>query len=289
LALSVSLKLFSLFLIPYILWRGYRRAFIWSLGFLTLFWLVLPTLFFGGQGAMDVYGSWLDQLHYVSGRPLDVEHPIVVSLHTCAQWFANHYGARFNWIEIAFRVAWIGLAVAGAALSWRRTDARSPFGVMADASLLILAPIALSPYLEPYHPVAIAIPAMLLIDAASDRRQPANIRRLALGCFLVVGLLTAVPTPWAIQGLIINLRLLAATGAVIVIAHLRRQHGKESHHAQETAQGQLRPVLISGRFEIQPPAARSFPVRRRHGRKRKTQNKSGPGGDFGRPLRPRRR
>ena len=81
LALSFSLKLFSILLIPYLLWRGWWRSFLWTLAFLGLFWGVLPALVFGVDGMQVLYADWLGQMAHVSKDGADWNHPILISLN----------------------------------------------------------------------------------------------------------------------------------------------------------------------------------------------------------------
>lgn len=222
LALSVSLKLFSGLLIPYVLWTGQRRAFAWALAFLGLFWVVLPVLVFGYPGAVEVYGSWLEQMRTVAADRADWSHPILISLHNSAAWLAAHRGPAAAFTLNAVRAAWLGLALAALAASWRRASAPGDaFGLLADVGLLTLAPIALSPYLEPYHPVPIAIPAALLA-AAADRRQHPRLRLVAVSFLAATCAVGWCPKPWQLRGLVVNACLLLAIAGAVAVAWLRR-------------------------------------------------------------------
>jgi Glycosyltransferase family 87 len=223
LAFSFSLKLFSLFLIPYLLWKGHYRAFCWTVVFIVVFWVLLPFLVFGGTGIIEVYQNWLLQMKLVSTNQVDLNHPILISLHNSAYWLSEHNGPGMGFTINAFRVVWLGLVLAGLAASRFRADMPGDsYGMLADISLLILAPIAVSPYLEPYHGVPAAIPAILLLAAATDIRQRPRIRLVAGLFFLAALALAMIPNAWEIRGLIVNLRLLTATSGAVAVAWLRQ-------------------------------------------------------------------
>jgi hypothetical protein len=235
LALSVSLKLFSVFLIPYLLWRGERRAFAWALVFAAFFWALLPLLVFGPSGTIEVYGNWLEQLKTVSTNQAETSHPILISLYNSAAWLSDRGWPGSGLLVNSFRVLWLSLGLAAMAAS--RTRAKPPgdaFGILTDIGILLLAPIAVSPYLEPYHAVPFAIPSILLLDAASDSHQTTRLRWLALSLFAATLLLAAIPTPWGIRGVMVNFRLFAATAGAIAVAWIRLPES-EGRRAMSTA------------------------------------------------------
>jgi hypothetical protein len=223
LAFSFSLKLFSVLIIPYLLWRGQRRAFLWTLAFVAVFWIVLPVFVFGGAGTIEVYQNWLERLAQVSADRVDLDHSILISLHNSAYWLSDGIEPVNSLIINAIRAAWLVLMLIGLARTRCREESpRDAFGLLADVSLLLLAPIAISPYLEPYHPVAVAIPALLLLQTISDGRQRVSLRWLALALFLAALASSKVPCDWGVRGLMVNLHLLLATGGAAAIAWRRQ-------------------------------------------------------------------
>jgi Glycosyltransferase family 87 len=223
LAFSFSLKLFSVLLIPYLLWRGDRRALLWTMAFMAMLWVVLPACVFGWTGAIEVYGSWLEQMNAVSTSHVDASHPVLISLLNSADWLSGHDVQATSLIVNSFRIVWLVVCLAGLIASRLRIDVPGDaFGLLADISVLILAPIAVSPYLEPYHTVPFAIPALLLLHAATDIRQHTGLRLLAVLLFASIVVLSALPAPWEIRGLTVNLKLLVGTGGVVAVAWLRR-------------------------------------------------------------------
>jgi hypothetical protein len=217
LALAFSLKLFCVLVIPYLLWKGHRRAFVWSLAFVGLFWLAVPVLVFGAGGAAEVYAGWLGQLTQAAGHASGTAHPIVTSLARSGAWLL---GERGPLLVNGVRGLWLGLGLAGwwASALRGKNDA---FGLLADAALLTLAPIAVSPYLEPYHPVPFAIAALLLLRAAADAGQIRRVRLLAALAFVASVAVARLPLSWEARGLLINAKLLIAVVGSVLVAHLR--------------------------------------------------------------------
>lgn len=222
LALSVSLKLFSILLIPYLFWTGRRSAFAWTLAFLAAFWLLLPAAVLGVGGSWNVYGQWSERLWHAANSGADATHPILISLSRSAAWLApgDPIGAKL--IINAIRLLWLAVCSAAWARSRLHREARDDaFGLLADAGALTLAPIAVSPYLEPYHAVGFLIPALLLLYAAADGKQPARLRLLAAIIFGLSSLMEWVPAGWELRGLVVNLKLLVGVGGVSLIAWQR--------------------------------------------------------------------
>lgn len=226
LALSVALKLFSIFVVPYLLWTRQWRAFV-CFGISTvLLWYVMPTIVFGSDNLDAVYSAWLGQMADNAKHDVDFIHPILISLQNSAYWLSNGNTVNASWIVRGVWLAWLVLGLMGAWSSWIRPS-RDHDGILADVSLLVLGPISLSPYLETYHPVVGVIPAMLLISVASRASLRFRIRAVA-SLFFTAGLVLSVwPTPWQARGLWVNLDMFLLVGGSVLVAHLKIQseHG----------------------------------------------------------------
>ena len=221
-AFSFSLKLFSLLLIPYLLWSGRRRAFAWTCVFLTVFWVALPSLVLGPDGSRVVYADWLGRFRHAINLPPNVDHPILISLHRSAAWLAGGDPRVAGLILNAFRALWVGIIAGSWMVSRQRRVATDAFGLLADVSLLVLAPVAVSPYLEPYHVVAFIVPSLLLVLTAVDSAQVARLRVLAALIFAASIGVAWIPAEWELRGLIVNVKLLLGVGGVALITALRR-------------------------------------------------------------------
>jgi hypothetical protein len=221
-AFSFSLKLLSLFVIPYLLWSGRRKAFAWTCVFLAVFWVVLPPLVFGVDGSRLVYADWLGRFRHAVSLAPNVDHPILISLDRSAARLAGGDPNVAGLILSAFRVLWVGIVAAGWWVSRRRGSAPDAFGLLADVSLLVLAPVAVSPYLEPYHVVAFIVPALLLVLTTMDAAQTVRLRALAALIFAASIGVAWIPADWELRGLIVNLKLFFGVGGMTLVTALRR-------------------------------------------------------------------
>ena len=157
-ALSFSLKLFSVLLIPYLAWRRQWRAFGWSLAFVALFWIAVPWAVFGGDGMVAVYRDWTRIMRVVGAERADLTHPIGISLHNAARSLFGDDEPAAAKLLFRTRLAWLAVGAAGAAYALRRPTAPSAqpagaggqaqdaYGLLVDVGLLVLGPIAVSPY-----------------------------------------------------------------------------------------------------------------------------------------------
>lgn len=223
LALSFSLKLFSVLVIPYLLWKRQARAFVWTIAFTAVFWMLLPGMVFGPGSLVPVYRDWFQQLAHNSSNSADLLHPILISVQNSAFWIADGDKRSAKLMVSGVWMTWLAIGAVG----WKTSRSRKyppgdAFGFLADVSLLTLGPIAVSPYLEPYHPVPYAISAMLLLCAATDGGQRPRLRLLALLFFVTGCGLSAVPTGWQVRGLWVNIILMLGTCGAVIIARLRQ-------------------------------------------------------------------
>lgn len=214
--ISISLKLYPILVLPYLLWTRRLPAFAWTCSWLALFWLALPLAVFRGD-TLTVYHDWIEQITRAI-RPLDhAPHPILISLQSAAAWLSRGNDLVASAIVFGIRSIWL-LAIGAVFWSARRrvlpTDSAR---LLADLALLTLAPIAVSPYLEPYHAVPFVIPAIVLASAAVDPSRSTHSRILAGILFAVSAAIVPSLGPWAVRGLIVNVKLfIAAVGAVAI-------------------------------------------------------------------------
>ena len=64
-ALSISLKLYSGLLMLWLMLNGPRRAFYSCVAASVALWIVLPVVFFGIEGAVQIYWGWYEQVRIV--------------------------------------------------------------------------------------------------------------------------------------------------------------------------------------------------------------------------------
>jgi hypothetical protein len=138
---------------------------------------------------------------------------------------------------------WVAVGLFGAAVS-RSSRPRDGFATLAQVSLLVLGPVAVNPYLEPYHLVALAVPAALVLAVAVDDTQRARVRVVAaLGFVLGLGILKA-SSPWPLRGLLVNAQSLVLCGTAVWASWAR------AAAAAPIARPASEPSVRHGRFAL---------------------------------------
>ncbi|MBX7106106.1 MAG: DUF2029 domain-containing protein [Gemmataceae bacterium] len=223
LAFSFSLKLFSVLVIPYLLWRREGRAFAWTLVGIALFWVAVPLALFGAEGIGPVYASWWNQIASASRGQADLTHPILISLHNAAHVLTGGSEAGIAAIIRSTQIIWVMVGLTAMWLAVRRDNSEATaLGWLTDVGLLTLGPLATSPYLEVYHLVGLMCPAAVLTHVAADGRQSRRLRLTAAIAFWAAIALAAAPTPWRYRGAWTNAQLLLITTGAVAVCGLRR-------------------------------------------------------------------
>jgi hypothetical protein len=100
----------------------------------------------------------------------------------------------------------LGCAWSGA-LVWYATRALARFAVdvpsraaLADWTVLLLAPLPFSPWLEPYHAVPLVLGAMLCLTIAADAQAPMRSRLVAAAAVAALALVRLAGVPFALRG-----------------------------------------------------------------------------------------
>jgi hypothetical protein len=212
-ALSVALKVFPVLVLPYLAWRRRWRALAWAGAFSIAFWGAVPLVAFG-TGFADVYSGWAGELTRATD-PLRKElHPILISLDKAADHVAAGRAGAARAVVWGVCALWVALGLFGAAAS-RTCHPRDGFAALAHVSLLVLGPVAVNPYLEPYHLVALAVPAALLLAVAFDGAQRARVRAVAAAGFVLGTVILKVSSPWPLRGLLVNAQALVLCGTAV--------------------------------------------------------------------------
>lgn len=223
--ISVSLRLYSFLLLIWLLARGFRRAFTAAGAALIVLWAICPILAFGPAGARAIYSGWFDQLKVVSGSwgysmSLNPAHPPLVTLRAAASALTAEgpFGRETQALIGAILAVWFG-ALAWYVLRAAKTTPVIPSrAALADWTVLLLAPLPLSPWLEPYHAIPIIPGVILCIVVALDDDV---IRRDRLAAFFVVAALAIerrIPVPTSLGGFALFTRILEL---VVALALLR--------------------------------------------------------------------
>lgn len=216
-ALSVALKVLPVLLLPYLAWTRRWRAFAWGCAFSLLLWVGVPLVAFGAGGVRGVYAGWAGELSRASDPDTKHTHPILISLDKAALHLTNDATAA-RALALGVCGLWVAVGLFGAAASW---SSRDRFSVLAHASLLILGPVAVNPYLEAYHLVPLAVPALLLLVAAAEAGQKRRVRAVAAVGFVLGLVILKASSPWALRGLLVNAQALVLCGSAVWVAWAR--------------------------------------------------------------------
>ena len=222
--LSVSLKLYSGLLMAWLLVNGPRRMFYAGAIAMLVLWIVLPLALFGVDGTVRLYAGWRQQVLQIAdlsyhatlaatrdtGPPLVTLHKAIVNL-TGASF---HSALSHAWLWV-LRATWI------AALLWYAWRCRHCLfaaapsrAALADWTVLLIAPLPFSPWLEPYHAIPLLVGAVLCSAVALDKHVGRRDRMVALAALAGLTLFIAVRVPFAIRGLQILAQFLILTVAL---------------------------------------------------------------------------
>ena len=219
-AASVALKVMPVLVIPYLAWTRRWRALAFAGLFSLIFWVGVPLIVFGLDGFGTVYTDWATELTRATNPAMKQIHPILISLEKAATHTAGGDPGVTRAIVLGVCGLWVAVGIAGAAACWGNRP-RDGFSILAHISLLILGPAAVSPYLETYHLVALAVPAVLLVATAANRWQPACVRTVAAVGFMIALSVVKLSIAWPMRGLLVNAQVLALCGTAVWVAWAR--------------------------------------------------------------------
>jgi hypothetical protein len=218
-ALAVALKLLPVLLVPYLAWTRRWRAFGWAAGFSLVFWVGVPLAAFGVSGTESVYRGWAGEMTRATDPTAKHTHPILISLDKATLHLTADAG-RARALTLAVCGVWVAVGLCGAVAS-RANRSPDGFTILAHTSLLVLGPVAVNPYLEAYHLVPLAVPAVVLLAAAVDVRQPRRVRAVAAVGFAVGLVIVKASSPWPLRGLMVNAQALTLCGFAVWVAWAR--------------------------------------------------------------------
>jgi len=223
LGLSVSLKIFSGLIFVWLLFFGPRRTLVSGTVTLLMLWVALPLLVFGVDGSISLYHGWLDQLRVAANKfefipnagPQNAVWIFDVQTTAMVLTGSGPFDDVTQYVAWALRSIWVALLLFYVSAMVRAPAPVAPSrAVLADWTMLMLAPLPLSPWLELYHPVADLTGAVLLIATALDDDAPSRDRLVALIASTTLLLdLVLNPFPATLRGLGLLMRM-----AVIVIS-----------------------------------------------------------------------
>jgi hypothetical protein len=208
--LSISLKLYSGLLLAWLIVNGPRRMLYAGVAAMAVLWIALPLLLFSAEGTLQLYAGWKQQIEKIgdlsyqaylatlpAGPPLTTLHRAVVTL--TGESFQSGRTQALVWL---LRGGWVALL---AWYAWRCRDclvAQVPSrAALADWTVLLLAPLPFSPWLEPYHAIPLLVAAVLCTAIAMDRETARFDRLLALAALATLALFLAAGVSFEVRGL----------------------------------------------------------------------------------------
>jgi hypothetical protein len=223
LALAISLKLYSGLLLPWLLFVN-RRAAASCIVALVGLWLVAPALYWGGDGLVQIYRGWFDQLAIANGRwvyalPGTGLGPPLITLRLAASkiLMADPFAGQVRLLLLAMQLGWLGVLASYIYRAWWRASAPDAWRAkLADWSVLLLAPLPFSPWLEPYHAVALIPGFALCILLLIDETQSRPTRLTAAFACLAAAVVKELPTPFEMRGLVFLAQFVFVTAALSV-------------------------------------------------------------------------
>jgi hypothetical protein len=208
--LSICLKLYSGLLLVWLLVHGPRRALYASGITIILFAFLLPIALFGADGTIKMYAGWQEQLRIISGPSVyahlvkDGSGPPLVTLRRAVMNLTGAGPDAATTQSLVFSLWAIWLA----ALLWyaRRALIGGPVvapsrSALADWTILMLAPLPFSPWLEPYHAVAVVPGTILCLVIALDARPGTRDRIIATAALSLLLAIHMAGVPFHVRGL----------------------------------------------------------------------------------------
>jgi len=209
--LSVSLKLYSGLLLGWLVVNGPRRMLLAGAAIMLLLWVVLPVALFGIDGTIKIYTGWRGQVAQVAdldyhtalaadrltGPPLVTLHKALVTLtgegfhSTVTQGWL--WALRIGWVAVCLWYVWQCRHGLLAALPSR--------AALADWTALLIAPLPVSPWLEPYHAIPLLVGATLCTAIALDKETGRRERTVAFAALAALTVSLAVRVPFPVRGL----------------------------------------------------------------------------------------
>lgn len=232
LALSIVLKLYSFVFLPYFLFKRQYRLCLAAALWLGVFFIVLPIVYLGMNGAVALTMSWVQS---VLGSGDSANFPwelngYIISLHKTLLTVLTERGGkgldnvmniseeRVLFITQVAQLLWLILVAFYFWCSRRRPyPIQAGTGMMMDAGALTLLMLPLSPVLQPHHGVVMLIPAILLVAVILDPKQPQSLRWSTLAIALTCGLTTQFGPCCSLPGLGMMISVVLFMSALLLI------------------------------------------------------------------------
>lgn len=222
--LSVSMKLYSGLLLGWLMVNGPRRMFYAGAIAMLALWVLLPLALFGFDGTVRLYTDWRAQVAKIADLAFHAEMlanretgPPIVTLHKA---LVNLTGTDFQ-STVTHAWLWVLRAIWFATLVWYAWRCRTCLlakapsrAALSDWTILLIAPLPFSPWLEPYHAIPLLVGGVLCSAIALDGQAERRDRTIAFAALATLAVFVAVRVPFAVRGLQILAQFLALTVAL---------------------------------------------------------------------------
>lgn len=230
LAASVSIKLYSIVFLLYIVARREWRIGLSMLSALLIFFVGIPMVYFGWHDTFVLTNQWISAV-VATSRAGFIYPAYRVSLSWIATLLMNPTasGGKLNLancnpntVAVTIKLLYLGwaLAVAGyfaSTWSFGRPDKNQPLPFLWHVSVLLFCLLPVSSVLEPHHLVVLLLPAVCLIHVMFADEFPKRIRALA-GLTVALGAcLTELSPRYPLRGVGVQATLLAYLAGIWII------------------------------------------------------------------------
>jgi hypothetical protein len=209
-ALSFSLKLYSGLLFLWLLLNRRKAALYAAAIAIVALWLLLPVSLFGVGRSVSLYAGWREQVRSISAMgvyPYIAAHRYGPPLVTLRRAIIVLSGTRPDAASTRLLLGslwalWLGVLFWYAARAFNAPPAAAPSrAALADWTVLMLAPLPFSPWLEPYHMVPLVPATILCLVVASDKHADDCDRVIVLGVLSALLALRVLVVRLPIRGL----------------------------------------------------------------------------------------
>ncbi len=243
LAASIALKLYSVALIPCLLWRREWRILFWLIGGLIVFFIGVPTLCFGWHDMLTLTRSWVQAVATTS-QP-DYTYPaykvsvvwIAKVLLTAGASPGNHNLVSWDNRAAAHAahlvvLGWICLVAVYCFLALRADGWRPAryqrSALLLDVSVALLFLLPASPTLQPHHLVVLLLPATCFARVVFSPQSSTSSKILA-SAILLGGILLTEAAHYPLRGIGVFLTLVLYLAGLMVF---RRQEAARQNLEQ---------------------------------------------------------
>ena len=215
-AVTANLKLYSIVLIPGLLWRReVRLAVATGLAAVALA-VLLPLLAFGPAQALKLSISWVNEILYTASDAGRAHAPLSLHKTAAALLGVAPTASEATWAARGAQLLWLAL-VAFYFLVPARRPGTGGVARLCDVIVLLMLPLPVSSWLVPYHG-AVMLPAyILIVSVLIDWQRPQSLRTVAgLACAGCIALRFAAPA-WELRAGALTLSLMLTLAALAAI------------------------------------------------------------------------